>query len=274
VSPTMPVDGECSQALIDLIKKVQSTDLGMKAPDGRIDPAGKTFKAVLAKTNPTATTTRELLFDTAPANTGLLTKVNPQRFRRLVIRQAGLGLTLTKGEDLLGFFKFLQNDPDIKDIRWAAYMLATVHKETEFSFKSNEEKNKGAGRPYGVPKQVIDAIGCRGPKNNVYLNTYYGRGYVHLTWENNYKNIGKAMGFGDELYINPSKALEPKIAYFVTSFGMRHGVFAPGNHMLSTYISGQKCDYKGARQIINGIDCDIEIADRAIKFEILLRLCA
>ena len=82
------------------------------------------------------------------------------------------------------------------------------------------------------------------------------------------------MGIGDELYINPSKALEPKIAYFATSYGMRHGTFSMGKHTLSTHINGKKCDYKGARQIINGIDCDIEIANKAKKFEILLRLCA
>ena len=72
----------------------------MKAPDGRVDPGGKTFNAILSQTKPTAATTRELLFGPAPANTGLLTRVNPQRFRKLVIKQAGLGLTLTKGEDL------------------------------------------------------------------------------------------------------------------------------------------------------------------------------
>jgi hypothetical protein len=48
-------------------------------------------------------TAKEPLFGSLPWNTGLLTKVNPQRFRKLVIKQSGLGLTITKGEDLLVF---------------------------------------------------------------------------------------------------------------------------------------------------------------------------
>jgi hypothetical protein len=275
VSPTLQIDGECSQALIDLIKNVQTTDIGMKTPDGRIDPAGKTIKAVLAQTKPSAATNKELLFGPAPANTGLLTKVNPQHFRKLVIKQAGLGLTLTKGEDLLGFFNFLQNDPDILDIRWAAYMLATVIKETSYSFKSSViEAGKGGAAKYAQLRQVTDFLGCRGTKNAVYANAYYGRGYIQLTHDFNYKRIGKTYGIGDELYINPDKALEPKIAYFAASYGMRHGTFTKGTHRLSTHITGNKCDYKNARQIINGSDCDIEIAEKAKKMEILLRLCA
>jgi hypothetical protein len=275
VPPCLQIDGECSKNTIDLIKKIQTTDLGMKVPDGRVDPMGKTIKAILAQTKPGAATTKELLFGTAPANTGLLTKVNPQRFRSSVIKQAGLGLTITKGEDLLGFFNFLQNDPDIQDIRWAAYMLATVHVETTCSFKpSVEEYGKGAGRPYGKPRQVIDLLGCRGPKNAVYTNVYYGRGYVQLTHDFNYQAIGKAYGIGEELHINPDKAMDPTIAYFTASYGMRHGTFTKGAHKLSTHINGTKCDYKNARQIINGKDKDIDIAERAAKMEILLRLCA
>lgn len=53
---------------------------------------------------------------------------------------------------------------------------------------------------------------------------------------------------------------------------MRHVMFT--GHKLGSYINGKKCDYKGARQIINGDDCDDEIADKAKKIEILLRLCA
>lgn len=272
ISPAIKIDGECSQTLMNQIKTAQTTALGMKKPDGRVDPMGKTLKKLIAQTKPTASTMKGLLFGPTPTNTGVLTKVDPKRFRKYFIKQPGLGLTITKGEDLLGFFKFLQNDPDIKDIRWAAYMIATALKETGRSFKPIVEHGKGGNANYGKSVQVVDHLGCRGPKNAVYTNAYYGRGYVQLTHDTNYKAVGKAYGIGDELHINPARALEPKIAYFATSHGMRFGIYT--GRKLSDYINGNKCDYKGARAIINGNDCDLEIANNAKKIEILLRLCA
>lgn len=272
ITPNIVIDGECNQALIDLIKEVQTNALGMKKADGRVDPGGRTFAEIIAKTNPN-NGIKELLFGPAPADTGLLPKVNPQRFHKFYIKQKGLGLTVTKGEDLLVFFNFLQSDPDITDIRWAAYILATVHKESWLSFKPKEEIGKGGKHGYAQPQQVTDTIGSRGPKMAVYTNAYYGRGYVQITHDTNYKAMGKAYNIGDELYINPDKALDPKIAYFITSYGMRNGVFTAGIHKLSTHINGKKCDYKGARQIINGHNKDVEIEGYAKKIELLLRLC-
>ena len=156
IPPPMDIDGECTQALIELIKTVQATALGMKHPDGRIDPMGKTLKQIIAQAHPCAADTCELLFGILPPNAGLLNKVNPQRLRKFFIKQAGLGLALTKGEDLLGFFNLLQNDPEIQDIRWAAYILATVHKETGLSFMPNEEYAKGGHNTYAIPQNVAD----------------------------------------------------------------------------------------------------------------------
>jgi hypothetical protein len=280
ITPSIVIDGECSQALIDLIKEVQTTALGQKKADDRIDPGGRTFAEIVAQIN-TAVEIRDLLFGPAPGHTGLLPKINPQRFRKFYIRQRGdekkkngLGLTVTKGEELLVFFNFLQNDPDIQDIRWATYMLATAHHETSASFKaSTVENGKGGKKSYAIPKTVTDTLGCRGPKNATYNNTYYGRGYVQLTWKDNYKAIGKAYGIGDELYINPDRAHEPAIAYFAATYGMRHGLFTNGVHKLSTHIQGKNCSYKNARQIINGTDNHVKIAEHADRIEILLRLC-
>lgn len=153
ITPSLKINGECFQTMINLINNIQTTQVGMQQPDGRIDPLGATFKAILPQINSPSTTTKQLLFGPAPANTGLLAKVNPDRFRKLFIKQAGLGLTITKGEDLLHFFNFLQNDPNIKDIRWATYILATVHKETGASFKPVEETGKGKTKRYAKPME-------------------------------------------------------------------------------------------------------------------------
>lgn len=153
-------------------------------------------------------------------------------------------------------------------------MLATVHKETGSTFIPNEEIGKGAGHPnYNTVYEVIDVQGYRGPKNARYRNVYYGRGYCHLTKFENYQRVGKALGVGDELYVNPARLLEKQVAYKVMSYGMRHGTFTYGIHKLSDHINGNKCDYLNARQIINGHDRDDEVASFAKTIELLLRIC-
>ena len=120
---------------------------------------------------------------------------------------------------------------------------------------------------------MTDAQGYRGTKNATYKNRYYGRGYCQLTWMENYRKLGKALGFGDEFYISPDRVLDKKIAYDIMSYGMRRGAFT--GKKLSDHINGKKCDYKDAREIINGRhDRDDEIADYAEQIEMLLRLCA
>lgn len=269
-SPSLQIDGECSPDLIRLIKDFQTEAIGSKNPDGRIDPHGRTFQKLTSAPKYTGARPKTILFGLSPANTGILAKVDPKRFRRLFGRQ--LGLTVTKGEDLLGFFGFLQQDKDIDDIRWAAYMLATAFHETDSTFLPVDEAGKGAGKPYGVAIEVTDVQGYRGVKNAKYKNVYYGRGYCQITFKGNYQTMSKALGLGDELCINPARALEKQISYDIMSNGMRHGTFT--GVKLSNYIKDKKCDYINARKIINGTDHDTDIAGYAADIEVLLRLCA
>ena len=140
----------------------------------------------------------------------------------------------------------LESDADVNDERWAAYMFATVKHECDDKWQPIEEYGKGAGHPYGKPITVTGSDG------QTYTNKYYGRGYVQLTWDYNYKNLSTALGLGDALYIHPEQALEPDVAYKVMSYGMRNGTFT--GKKLSNYITGSTCDYKNARRIINGLD--------------------
>ena len=50
--------------------------------------------------------------------------------------------------------------------------------------------------------------------------TYYGRGYVQLTWKSNYISMGYSLGMGNDLANNPSLALDPGTAYRIMSFGI------------------------------------------------------
>ncbi len=156
----------------------------------------------------------------------------------------------------------LATDPDVSDIRWAAYMLATVKHECANRWQPIEEFGRGQGKAYGVPAQVQDSDGT------TYANVYYGRGYVQLTWKMNYDKVGRALGMGNALLLHPEHALEPETAYRIMSFGMRTGLFT--GKKLSDYIN-HDCDYLNARRIINVLDKAPLIQGYAQAFERFLR---
>lgn len=145
---------------------------------------------------------------------------------------------------LLGF---LEADAEITDPRQAAYMLATAMHETALTFLPIAEYGKGSGKKYGLPA----ANG----------QVFYGRGYVQLTWAENYQAMGQALGI--DLYGNPDLAMNPDTAYAIISRGMRKGSFTGVS--LSRFITGDQCDFLNARKIINGLDCADKIAGYAAK---------
>jgi hypothetical protein len=101
-------------------------------------------------------------------------------------------------------------------------------------------------------------------------HAYYGRGYVQLTWWNNYASTGVAIGEGLNLLFEPERALEPKIAYAVMARGMITGDGFANGHKLSKYFHGAHTDYKSARKMVNGTDHADDIAAIAELFEAVL----
>jgi hypothetical protein len=161
-------------------------------------------------------------------------------------RAAFGSLTQSKVDGLESLLTSLEADTDVADVRWAAYMLATVKHECADTWHPIEEFGKGKGRPYGKPVTITGSDGQQ------HTNTYYGRGYVQLTWQKNYETMGEALNLGDALLIDPAKVLDPVVAYDIMSYGMRHGSFT--GKKLADYINDQTADYKNARRIINGLD--------------------
>lgn len=151
----------------------------------------------------------------------------------------------------------LEADEKVTDLRHAAYMLATARHETAKTFQPIKEYGRGEGLKYGKPDPVTG-------------KTYYGRGYVQLTWKDNYAAMGKVYNL--DLVNNPNLALDPAIAYKIMSYGMRYGTFTGVG--LSRYIHGEICDYQNARRIINGTDCAEKIAAYAEKLEAALTAAA
>lgn len=178
--------------------------------------------------------------------------IDRQRFHFALEGELGdqTGKQLADLDNLLGY---MEADGNVTDLRHAAYMLATVYHETAGTYRPIAEYGKGQGKKYGIPD----------PQTG---QTYYGRGFVQLTWKANYQAMSKVVD--KDLAINPDAAMLPDVAYKIMSFGMRKGSFTGVG--LSKYINGDKCDYVNARRIINGIDCADKIAGYAQKFEYAL----
>jgi hypothetical protein len=97
--------------------------------------------------------------------------------------------------------------------------------------------------------------------------TYFGRGYVQLTWWVHYASAGVAIGRGLDLLLHPELVEQPATAYALMSHGMRTGDGFANGHKFVQYFSGNTTNYKGARAMVNGVNHDAEIADYARMFE-------
>jgi len=122
------------------------------------------------------------------------------------------------------------------DKRKLSYVLATVWHECAKTMQPIEEYGKGTTRPYGK----VD------PKTG---QAYYGRGYVQITWKENYERFGKLLKI--DLVNRPELALDPEISAKIAVRGMINGGFT--GKKLGDYF-GAKADWNGARKIINGRD--------------------
>lgn len=168
-----------------------------------------------------------------------------------------------KNSNLKEFLNFINNDPDVVDPRWQAYMIATCWKETGGKFAPVTE----LGSLVYLSKYEPDK-----PKGKELGNTqpgdgyrFRGRGYCQITGRSNYKKFSKELGL--DLVNNPDAALIPNIAYKIMSLGMRNGLFT--GVRLCKFFNGYNTDFINARRIINGTDHAVEIAAYA---EVILKL--
>ncbi len=130
---------------------------------------------------------------------------------------------------------------EIATPRVIAYAMATAERETGNIFKPIEE--------YGGPQQAI-ALGYSGGER------YYGRGYIQITHDYNYKELGEKIGMGDQLVTNPDLALQPEVASdILAEFFKENGVATKAEE-----------DFVAARGPINGSDHAESIAYEAEKY--------
>ena len=268
---TLVPDGRPGKKTYNAIKEFQKTVVKMKVPDGRIDPAGNSFRKLISERDP-----KFIALNKSVASNNTMLAIKSDLFIDLYKKEfKDKALNKDAINGLTYLISKLNTDKEITDIRWAAYMLATVKHECNNKYQPIREVGKGNYFSTSQNKQVVHkyspVIKVLDPSTNkTNDNVYYGRGYVQLTWEDNYKYLGNKIGLGNKLHINPDLALDAEIAYKIMSYGMRNAAFT--KYSLKNYLVGSYTDYIGARKIINGNDKDKLIAGYAEKFELLLKL--
>lgn len=126
---------------------------------------------------------------------------------------------------------------NLTDVRWLAYMLATVYWETAHTMQPIREMG---GEAYLRSKKYYPWV---------------GEGLVQVTWEVNHRKYGATA---------PGQLMTWPIALKALFDGMIRGDFT--NKKLSDYFGSGVSDWVNARRIINGIDRAQEIAAIARKF--------
>lgn len=143
---------------------------------------------------------------------------------------------------LLGLWEHGDTGSPMQDIRWLAYLLATVFHECATKMWPVTE--------YGNEEYL---------KSREYW-PYIGRGFVQLTWEDNYRKASTILGLIDDrdLVAHPEVALDSLIAARCLFRGCAEGWWT--GHKLGDYFNDDTDDPVNARRIVNGNDDDTLIA--------------
>jgi putative chitinase len=130
-----------------------------------------------------------------------------------------------------------------EDLRWLAYMLATTAHETGFAMWPIEEHGKGSGMEYGK----------KDPETG---QTYYGRGFVQLTWRDNYAKADRELLLDPQCEWDAAQQLRIDVAAPTMFIGMIEGWFRKSSdgqpQDLPRYFNDATDNPYGAREIING----------------------
>lgn len=173
-------------------------------------------------------------------------------------------LTQEQVDGLNAILNTWEANPANTDLRYLAYMLATVYHETAFTMQPIGEYGNDSYffkmyDPKGDRPRVAQTLGNTESGDGV---KFHGRGYVQLTGRRNYQLMSTVVGF--DLIANPELALNPIVASKIMTFGMLNGVFT--GKKLSDYFNASITDWVNARRIINGTDKASSIANYAQAF--------
>lgn len=188
------------------------------------------------------------------ANRAIKFRYDSEKFIEGVVRDFGAP-NLSQEQGFLFLLSKLQDSAKITRTDAQGYALSTIWWETDQTMqpiteKDNKSKTYLRGKPYWP---------------------WIGKGYVMLTWEDNYRKFGKALGI--DLIAEPTKVNEPETAWLILEEGMTNmdlGFKDPEftKYTLEQFFNETTQDFYNARKIINPGDKKTYqiIADNAEKF--------
>jgi len=143
---------------------------------------------------------------------------------------------------ILGLWEGQYTGTPMSDIRWLAYILATVYHEC------------------ATTMWPITEYGSQSYLQGKDYYPYIGRGFVMITWEDNYRHASQQLSLTGtrDLVEHPELALDSLISARILFRGMAEGWFT--GRKLGQYFNETKDDPVNARQIVNGNDDDDLIA--------------
>jgi len=119
------------------------------------------------------------------------------------------------------------------------------------------------------------------PAESFMKRSYYGRGYVQITHQDNYRAMDEVLGLRGALHLDPELALVHEHALEIAVHGMLKGSFRRAKRVQNMGFSGgyrlgdfidTTADYKGARETINSpTDHATTIAGYAKTFERIIQ---
>ncbi len=156
-------------------------------------------------------------------------------------------------------------------IKQAAYILATAYWESALTFHPVRE---GLAQTDEAARQYVAKLFEEGKIRTNYAlpaangQSFYGRGFVQLTWERNYRRIGDHLIGDEEIFYNdPDQVLRTDLAAIILVRGMVDGIFSEEGQRLNDFINRDRADYLHARQTVNRMDRAETIANWAEKME-------
>jgi predicted chitinase len=149
------------------------------------------------------------------------------------------------------------------DTRKLAYLLATAFHETARTMQPVRET---LAKTDAKAKEILTKAWKAGKlpwvKRDYWSSGWFGRGYVQLTHEVNYRKASQKLGV--DLIGNPSLAMRPDIAAAILVRGCMEGWFT-GKKL------GDYTNFTQMRRVVNGTDRAAIIAGYAMSFEAALR---
>lgn len=178
------------------------------------------------------------------------------------------GPTTQKTVDALNYIlDRFEDEPRIKFVSWAAYILATAYHESGINGNHFVPVKEGKAR---VGTKVWEKY-----QKKYWGTGFYGRGIIQTTHKENYLKLGQRLGVGDMFVNNPDLLLELKWSYESIVLGMTEGIYrsdSKGRKNLARYLKSDDASvsqYVQARDIVNGdvAKNGLMIANYAEKFE-------